>query len=229
MAQKPRDDHDLGSAWLAQPLLERVADRVRGEVLVLDVDVTRGARDHVEIQRLDFVRRVMRRTVRCGDAIATGTSTIAGSSSAGQRSTPSRSRRPPLACRRYAIARAPCAPARAPRRRRPRPSCRGTAGRVDRPRRAAARRAHAATCPSAGTSSRCRRRTRWHRRSRRASGDANRRAGAYCRTPRGHAGAASIPNRAERRSPPPDRSHRSSGNPSRARGCAGRAGGAQGR
>ena len=86
MAQQARDHDDLGSAGLAQPLLEGGTYRVRGEVLVLDVDVPLRPRDHVEVQVLDFTCVPL-----CGGdsgavtAIATGTSTTAGSSSSGQR------------------------------------------------------------------------------------------------------------------------------------------------
>ncbi len=54
MAQEPRHEHDLGAVGLGEPLRQRLADLVRGEVLVLDVDVVVRAGDHVEVERLDM-------------------------------------------------------------------------------------------------------------------------------------------------------------------------------
>ncbi|ASY59743.1 hypothetical protein SS05631_b56510 (plasmid) [Sinorhizobium sp. CCBAU 05631] len=43
-----RDDHDLGSVGLLQPLAQNLADPMRGEILVLDIDVAPGAAQSVE-------------------------------------------------------------------------------------------------------------------------------------------------------------------------------------
>jgi hypothetical protein len=59
VAEQPRDDDDLRAVRLGEPRLERFADHVRGEVLVLDVDVVAGFRDHLEVERLDVVHALV--------------------------------------------------------------------------------------------------------------------------------------------------------------------------
>ena len=54
MAQQARDQHDLGSLGLLQPLRKRSADLLCREVLVLDEDVLPRPRDHVEVEPLDI-------------------------------------------------------------------------------------------------------------------------------------------------------------------------------
>ena len=53
MAEEARDQHDLGRIGLFQPRLEREAHFLRGEVLVLDVEIVPRPDDHVEVKGFD--------------------------------------------------------------------------------------------------------------------------------------------------------------------------------
>ena len=72
MTQLAQHDDDLRSVGLAESRGQRIADLVRREVLILDVDgVTRGG-DHVEIQRFHFAHAGMAVDGRLGARDADG-------------------------------------------------------------------------------------------------------------------------------------------------------------
>jgi hypothetical protein len=58
-------DHDqLGPISFAQALRQCIADLLRCEILILDIDRTASGRDHIHIERLDFTHAGA--AVHCG-------------------------------------------------------------------------------------------------------------------------------------------------------------------
>src|SRR5207237_9436529 len=70
VTQLAGDEHDLGPVRLGKARGQRLRDPLRGEILILDIEIAPGARDHVEIEVLHMPhrRRVFGGRTSAGDA-----------------------------------------------------------------------------------------------------------------------------------------------------------------